>query len=172
MLKKLLNKIAPKRFYKSSELAAVLSDCFRFEDGGSGPRSQVFNNGGTLQADDQGHTRFYACAQVDSCISRVNKVIAQLENGEPVTSPDQIPMVKVRGSITRGKSMMHVVRWAYETKQAPEVAIHRLADNGIRADLETVTFIMDALAATDRADRFLFDIKNSQILPEPKNAEE
>lgn len=146
MFKKLIDRFMPKRFYKSVELAAVISDCFRFENGRSaGFQSQTFMSGNTRMEDEKGNFRFFAVAEVQPCIDRLNVVIRQLERGEPVTSPDQIPLAKPRNWETRNLSAMDTIRYCFERGFAPEVAVYRLADNGIGMDIESVTFIMDAL---------------------------
>lgn len=166
MLKKLLDKIAPKRFYKSEELAAVISDCFRFQDGKSGPEPQIFTNGGVPMQDRNGNTRFFAVADVQPCIDRLNVVIKALENGEPVESPDQVPQAHPRGWATRGRSVLGTIRFCVQEGFEPEVVKLRLADNGFNMDMETVTFIMNALKAEKSAKKLLEEISNSQILPD------
>lgn len=164
-MRKLLDKILPKRFYKSEELAAIISDCFRFENGRSGPEPHVFNVGGEKLQDRNGNSRFFSVAEMQPCIDRINAVIKALEKGEPVTSPDQIPLAHPRGWATRGRSVLGTIRYCVQEGFEPEVVKYRLADNGFYMDMETVTFIMDALKAEKSAKALLKEIDNSQILP-------
>lgn len=169
MFKKLLDKLIPKRHYKQEELATAIIDCFRME-GGKAMRSQSFDNGrGGMLTDSEGNTSFYPMVYVDASRERLQKIVDSLKNGDEIVSPDLIPRVKLFGRTLRNKTLMAIVAEAHTTGMAPEMTMRHAHQNDLSVDLETVTFLLEAMKLQEKMDGLVDHINQSVNLKTPRS---
>lgn len=165
--RKLIDKANPfkKRYVKADELATLLVNCFRDENGNF-PERQTFMNGSLLVKDKNGETVFYPATFIDGSISRLNVIINNLRDGEVVDAQRLIPDVTPRARrLTTSMSALNVMRDAAANDLTIEEARYMLASAGYRVNLPLLELTLLALKKhPELYDEFVEQQKNPNVM--------
>lgn len=173
LFKKITDRLLPKRFVQDNELADMIVDCFRMDNGNTGFRSQCFSQSGReLMRDNDGNETFYAAVYVDAATSRIDKLVKQLRNGEPVEQPTIIPKVRKLGYINRkpDATLIGMCRASIHVGGSAEMVWHEAKYNGLSVDLGTVEYLFDAIK-TEKAMLELNASIGDSLIPKNHKAE-